>query len=100
MAITFNKETKTFYLDGKGITYAFMINDFDVAEHLYYGKTIAHDDLSYTTGQIGCHAAIASIPGKNGNLGYYGFKPELSFFGTGDYREPTVQVTNPEGGRT
>ena len=59
MAITFNKETKTFYLDGKGITYAFMINDFDVAEHLYYSKTIAHD-----------------------------------------YREPTVQVTNPEGGRT
>ena len=99
MAITFNQSTKTFYLDGKGITYAMKINEHDYVEHLYYGKTIGHDDLSYTMHQIGCHSANTSLPGKNRTLGYHGFQPEISFFGTGDYREPTVAVTNPAGDR-
>ncbi len=99
MAITFNESTKTFYLDGKGISYVFKINAFDYAEHIYYGKSVPHDDLTHIMGQVGCHAALNSVPGKNGNIGYYGFKPEISFYGTGDYREPTVQVTNPAGDR-
>lgn len=41
MAITYCESTKTFYLDGKGLTYAFFINDYGYAEHLYFGKTIA-----------------------------------------------------------
>ena len=34
--ITFDKKTKTFFLDGKGVTYAFFINhaDFNVAPFL------------------------------------------------------------------
>ena len=51
MSITFIKETNTFYLDGKNVTYAFFINQFGYAEHLYYGNTIAHDDLTYLRGR-------------------------------------------------
>ena len=30
MAITYCAEKKTFYLDGKGITYAFFVNEVDL----------------------------------------------------------------------
>ena len=101
MSITFDASTKTFYLDGKGMTYAFFINEHGYAEHLYYGQPIAHDDLSYTR-ERGVQSFVVKIPGKENvnGLCYYGqFPTELSFFGTGDYREPTVAVTNAAGDR-
>ncbi len=99
MAITFYEKTKTFFLDGKGITYAFKINEYDFAEHIYYGKTIAHDDLSHTMRYIGCTSCMTGVPGSHDFIGYNGFQPEIVFFGTGDHREPTVQVLNPSGDR-
>ena len=35
MAIEFIESTKTFFLDGKGMTYAFYINEYGFAEHLF-----------------------------------------------------------------
>ncbi|MBO5052089.1 MAG: alpha-galactosidase [Clostridia bacterium] len=100
MAIVFEKETKTFFLDGKGVTYAFFINDFGYAEHLYYGKTVGHDDLRYIRGRA-CSSRDATIPGndRGGMNCYHYFPAELAFFGTGDYREPAVEVINPAGDR-
>ncbi len=96
MSIFFEKETKTFYLDGKGITYAFFINDNGYAEHLYYGKSIGHDDLSFSR-SFGAMSCRALVPGCKHRASYHHFATELSFFGTGDYREPTVAVQNEQG---
>ena len=98
MAITFNETTKTFYLDGKDITYAFRINEYGYAEHLYFGKTVGHDELSllYSRGATSCAASPA---GKDVAVSYHYYPTELSFFGTGDYREPTVAITNSDGNR-
>ena len=103
MAITYNKSTRTFYLDGEGITYAFYINEYDYVEHLYYGKTIDHDDLRYIRGLWG-RSCIAAVPGYDidvdeGVKSYNHFGSELTFYGTGDYREPMVEVVNPAGDR-
>ena len=103
MAISYNESTKTFYLDGKGITYAFYINEFDYVEHLYYGKTIGHDDLRYIRGLWG-RSVIAAVPGydvdvDSGVQSYNHFGSELTFYGTGDYREPMVEIVNPAGDR-
>ncbi len=100
MSIKYYENIKTFFLDGKGVTYAFRINRFGYAEHLYFGKTIAHDDLSYTFA-MGAQAALGTIPGIDEGLNscYQSFPSELTFYGTGDYREPTVKVTNPAGDR-
>lgn len=100
MSITFIKETNTFYLDGKNVTYAFFINQFGYAEHLYYGNTIGHDDLTYLRGR-GCGSRDATVPGYDGGgiNSYHYFPSELAFFGTGDYREPAVELLNPAGDR-
>ena len=99
MAIVFNEKTKTFYLDGKDFTYAFKINEYDYAEHLYFGKKIDHDDLSHI-GQWGRGSCRASMPGiKDASSSYTNVMPEISFYGTGDYREPCVLVENKLGDR-
>jgi alpha-galactosidase len=106
MAISYQESTKTFFLDGKGVTYAFCINDYDYLEHLYFGKTIGHDDIRYVRG-CGGTDNNPKIPGVEMKVGYaYGsldsyqyFAPELAFFGTGDYREPAVQIKTEKGDR-
>ncbi len=103
MSVSFDKNTKTFYLDGKNLTYAFFINNFGYAEHLYFGKKIHHDYYLYTRTD-GTNGFTPSTPGDfeyvGGTLFSYDLMPpEISFFGTGDYRESTVHVKHPEGDR-
>lgn len=99
MAIIFEPSTKTFYLDGKGITYAFYVNEYGYVEHLYFGKTIAHDDLRYAR-QRGAFSSLATVPGQDGGTelnSYHHFPTETAFFGTSDYREPMVLVRGIDG---
>lgn len=105
MAITYDSSSKTFYLDGKGVTYAFFINDWDYAEHLYYGKTIGHDDLRYIR-EMGGLSTAAVVPGEirprdiwRRMDSYHVFPSELTFFGSGDYRESAVHVEDSMGVR-
>ncbi len=99
MAITYCNEKKTFYLDGKGVTYAFFVNEVGYLTHLYYGATIGHDDLSFAM-TTGCTSFGATPPGLDDkSLNYRNFLPELGFYGTGDCREPAVLVENASGDR-
>lgn len=96
MSIIFNEETKIFYLNGKNITYSFLINEDGFPEHLYFGEKIGFDDIRYTRG-IG----RKSFEAKPQNNKYYNdlLSPEISFFGLGDFKEPTFQVKNKTGDR-
>ena len=102
MSITINTESKIFYLDGKNITYAFFVNGNGYLEHLYYGKQIGKDDICLMR-QTGTGSFIATIPGidlnKKGVKSYHHFPSELSFFGTGDYRESAIMLTHSNGDR-
>ncbi len=98
MAIHFCEETRTFYLDGKSVTYAFFANETGYLEHLYYGKAIPHDSLAYAR-TWGCYSCLTTVPGKDNVFGYNLRPSELTFFGNSDYREPCVQVQNPLGDR-
>ncbi|MBQ8289244.1 MAG: alpha-galactosidase [Clostridia bacterium] len=100
MAIYFDKETKTFFLEGRSVTYAFFINNVGYAEHLYFGDKIGRDCLMFTRGALrGSHEAC--VPGRMpmGIESYNKMGCELSFFGTGDFRECTVQVEREGGNR-
>ncbi len=99
MAITYCPETRSFYLDGKGLTYAFFINEIGYPAHLYCGAPVAHDDLRFLCA-AGGNSFCATPPGlDNGAFSYMCYHPELGFFGTGDYREPAVSVENAAGDR-
>lgn len=105
MAITVNEQKRIFYLDGKNTTYAFMINEYNYAEHLYYGKSIGHDDITYIRGDSG-GSMLAQAPTYKAKKGiypsydsYHQFPAEISFYGTGDYREPALEITHQDGSR-
>lgn len=98
MSITFQEADKTFYLDGKNLSYVFRINEYDYAEHLYFGRPVAHDAFEH----LRCFGGTSfdpTVPGNRKNKSYLHFAPEITFFGTGDYREPTVMVQNAAGDR-
>ena len=97
MAIYFNEENKHFYLEGKEISYIFRINRIGFAEHLYFGCRIGRENMEYMQ-SIGSGSAYVQMPGER-NQSYSYYNPELCFYGTGDYREPTVMVNNPLGDR-
>lgn len=97
MGIYFNAENKHFYLEGKDISYIFRINRIGFAEHLYFGKRIGREDMEYMQ-SIGAGSCYAQMPGER-NQSYSFYNPEICFYGTGDYREPTVMVKNPLGDR-
>ena len=94
MAITFIKETDTFFLESERLTYAFKIQNGYLA-HLYYGKKIGRDDLTYT--MTGGSNPLSTLSPQN--YSYEWYAPEITFFGTGDYRESTVHVINENGDR-
>ncbi len=99
MAISFDRSTKTFYLDGRSITYAFTVNSYGYAEHLYFGKKISHDPLFFTRGGgMGDHEPLPPEV-RRGYASYDMMWTECSFHGTGDYREPCVLVENAAGDR-
>ncbi len=96
MAIFYDNENKTFYLESKDISYVFRINNYGYAEHLYFGSRIPRENLDHIPAS-GAYSFSAKIPGTNDS--FHDFLPELSFFGTGDYREPTLLVQNEAGDR-
>ena len=98
MAISFNNETRTFHLKGKDISYVFFINDAGYPEHLYLGPTIGYDDIRYSRA-FGGSSTDATPPGADDTPSYNSYPSELSFFGTGDYREPAVLPVNKAGDR-
>ena len=90
-----------FLLNTANTSYAFRVMETGHLEHLYYGKTIGHDDLRYTRGTFGGSAVVklSRSDVKTAVKSYNHFGSELTFHGTGDYREPMVEVVNPAGDR-
>ncbi len=100
--ITYNQRDHTFYLETKDTTYLMQVNKFQHLEHIYYGakidevKNIEDIKLKYEfeTG--------SSTSYSKDTKGYMLDRVllELSTFGKGDYREPTIHLELPNGSRT
>lgn len=99
MAISFNEQTRTFYLDGKGFTYAFRILGTGYLSHLYFGAPIGHDDLGFSHRKGRNSFTVAPTGTRVDSNSYDFYMSELSFFGTGDYRESAVHLRHADGNR-
>ena len=97
MSVTYCSNTKTFYLDGKDVTYAFRMYENEYPEHLYYGKKIPHDPLGHTTASGAASSGAIRFGAESKNLAT--IASEINTYGRGDYREPCVQVQNASGDR-
>ncbi|MBE6574245.1 MAG: alpha-galactosidase [Ruminococcaceae bacterium] len=97
MGIYFNAENKHFYLESKDVSYIFRINRIGFAEHLYFGRRIGRENMEYMQ-SIGAGSTYTQMPNER-NQCYHYYNPEICFYGTGDFREPTLMVNNPAGDR-
>ncbi len=99
MSIIFNEQNKTFYLNGKGYSYVFRINDVGYPEQLHFGAPIPCEDVTFVR-SFGGRSMVASPAGvDNGKLSYHHTLPEIAFYGSGDFREPTFLVQSERGDR-
>lgn len=98
MAIFFDKGNKTFYLESKDITYAFKIDECGFLEHLYFGKRIARDDLSYGVYAVDRgHGTYLFGTGPLKSLNQHA--NECPTYGRSDFRESMIALCDEAGVR-
>ena len=86
--IFFQDETKTFYLESKDTTYAFCVNEAGFLQHLYFGKRIHREDLTFAPCQHTGWRIHGTYLRKNGKMYNMNAYPnECPTFGRSDYRE-------------
>ncbi len=77
MSVFFDQNSRIFYLNSRGCTYAFGINSLGIPEHLYFGAPVGRDLFMGTYNDHGrIHPALRLFPkGLNPEFTYY--CPEL-----------------------
>jgi alpha-galactosidase len=100
--IVFNELDKSFYLETNKTSYVFFINDYGHLQHVYYGEKIKpietiKDFLPTYQFELGTSVSY-SEDAKGYMLQYTNL--EVSTFGKGDFRNPMLHVTLPDGTRT
>jgi alpha-galactosidase len=100
--IHFMKEQNTFYLNTQQTTYVIHINEHNHLEHVYYGPKIKpfssiNDVLLRYEFELGSSTSY-SKDAKGYMLNHIPL--EISSFGKGDYREPTIHLELANGSRT
>ena len=95
-------DDKCFYLNTKSTTYVMQVNEQGHLEHIYYGGAIDKvkniDDIKLTYEfELGSSTSY-SKDSKGYQLNHKLW--EVSTYGKGDYREPTLHVELPDGSRT
>lgn len=90
--IFYDEQTKIFYLESKGLTYAFSVSE-GIPEHLWFGARIARDNLHFTRGW-GANGFDAELPGQfcRNHLA-----AEVPTYARGDYREPMLSCRGEAG---
>lgn len=99
MSISFNKETKTFYLESKDVSYVMCVNEFGYLQHQYFGKRIGKDELSHTLRlqDRGQESSLPDATKRYHTLNQYLL--ECPTFGKGDYRESMLALNDSIGSR-
>lgn len=96
MAIYFERQTRTFYLESQDISYVFFINAYGFLQHVYYGKRIDRENLLYTVFRIdrghGCY-----LPGTDRTASMDEFGCECPMFGRSDFRESMADFRFADG---
>lgn len=94
--IKFYEKNKTFTIETKKSTYAFLISEKGYVAHAYYGSKIEDDDISYLTRQNEYAFSNSEIFREKHSL--LDFLPqEYPTEGIGDFREAALAISNENG---
>ena len=97
--ITFNEKTRTFKLDAKDTTYMLMVADGEYLAHVYYGRKLPDDSLISVMRFD--ESPFTPATNNRDRASYLDTLPmEYPCFGIGDYREPVLRITSPDGTST
>ena len=99
MAIAYNEKNKTFYLESKGVTYAFCVSEYGFLNHLYYGKRIPQEDFGYSVVLRDRGHGCALPEAKRREHSLNSFANEFPSYGLSDFRESMVAVFDEKGVR-
>ena len=91
MAIYFEKETQTFYLESKEISYVFRVNEFGFLNHIYYGKRVPREDLRYSV-HVQDRGQENFLPGGGRTHSLNQYYNECPTIGRSDYRESMIAL--------
>lgn len=100
--IKYNEKDKTFYLNTETTTYIMQVNKHNHLEHVYYGPKIDEvKDINDIKIKYEFETGSSTSYSKEAK-GYMLDKIllEVSTYGKGDYREPTIHLELPNGSRT
>jgi alpha-galactosidase len=97
MSIRFCEQNKTFYLTGKKCSYFFRVNEEGYLEHLYYGKSLSEENLSYLF--QGMHSSFSPCYMEWKTISLNVVPQEFPIYGRGDYRVPSVLAKLQNGSR-
>lgn len=94
--IQYIRESKSFFLNGKGYSYCMYVNRAGFLEQLYYGKKIREEDVDFLIGVHG-EAAAPDPEDLNKDMATDYMPSECGSFGRGDFRAATVIVKRADG---
>lgn len=100
MSIHFKKDNKIIQIDTANSMYQMQIDKYDRLIHLYYGKNIGDDDLSYLVQKY--DRGFSPNPNEVGNDRTYSLDvlpQEYTGADNGDYRICCLEVCNKNGNR-
>lgn len=93
MHIIFDKNSKTFFLENKEISYVFKIEESGFLRHLYWGKRISRDSLNHLDYFTESQSVFLGDMDRMHPIEEYPL--ELGSFGNrGDYRESSISINN------
>ncbi len=96
MAIYFNEQSKTFYVESKNLSYVFKVNEHGFLQHLYYGKRVPRENLDFSVA-LPDRGHGCCLPGSDRCQSMDEYKNECPTFGRSDFRESMIDFTFNSG---
>jgi len=97
MTILINDDKKLFTLQTRNTTYQMKVGDFDYLYHLYYGKRVDHQDMSYLLYDGPSHFAPYPYESENRGGSLTLMSQEFPTVGTGDLGSVALDIENADG---
>ncbi len=99
MSISYNGDKKLFTLETKSSTYQMQVDEYGFLRHLYYGRLVNGQDMSYIFNYHDCGFSGNPYDVGNRYISLDTMPQEYTSAGVGDYRVRSVAAVNADGSR-